>query len=707
MRFFAPVARNLETILGDELRAIGVGGVRPATAGVSFEGGLEAGYRACLWSRFASRILMPIARYDAPDEDALYEGALAVPWEEHFALTSTFAIDASVRDSAITHSGYAGLKVKDAIADHFRECFGERPSVDTDAPDILINLALRRGVATLSLDMSGEPLHRRGYRRPGVQTAAPLKETLAAGVLALAGWRGIAVDGGALLDPMCGSGTLLVEAALMAGDIAPGLRRTRWGFKAWTGHEPEVWDGLIDEAMERAEAGIEKLPPIEGSDIDPDAIEIARGCIARAGLDGLVSVGVRDVREVTPPHSAPRGLLVTNLPYGERLTGDLESLYTALGERERRVFGGWRTAVLLTDRALEARLGMHVDKRYELMNGRIPIELVVAEVPKRSAGTASVEDEGAAMFANRLRKRMKHLGKWARREGVTCYRVYDADLPEYSVAIDLYEGRWAHISEYAPPATVDADAARQRLAAVMRVTPEVLGIRPEDVFLKVRQRQRGTEQYERAGTHGETVEVHEGASTFLVNFTDYLDTGLFLDHRPMRKRIMAEAEGKLFLNLFGYTGTMSVAAALGGARQVMTVDLSNTYIEWARANMERNSFEGVRYEYEQADCLQWLRKKRERRFDLIFLDPPSFSNSKRMSDTFDVQRDHVHLITRATDLLAPGGTLYFSTNLRSFTLATAYLEELDITDISAETIPPDFERNPRIHRVFKITMRPS
>jgi len=705
MRFFAPVTRNLEATLGDELRALGIGGVRPATAGVSFEGPIEAGYRACLWSRFASRILMPVARYEAPDEDALYAGALAVPWEEHFGLTSTFMIDASVRDSAVTHSGYAGLRVKDAIADRFREATGERPSVDTDAPDIRINLALRRNVATLSLDLSGEPLHRRGYRKPGVQTAAPLKETLAAGVLALVGWPQIAAEGGALLDPMCGSGTLLVEAAMMAGDIAPGMRRTRWGFSGWAQHDAEVWDALLDEAMERAEAGIEKLVPIEGSDSDPAAVEIARGCIARAGLTGLVSVEQRDVREVAPTRSAARGLLVTNPPYGERLTGDLEALYTALGERERRVFGGWRSAVLVSDRALEARLGMHADARHQLMNGKIEVDLIVSEVPKRAEGAVLATDDGAEMFANRLRKRLKHLGKWARREGVTCYRVYDADLPEYSVAVDLYEGRWAHVSEYAPPATVDAEAARKRLASVMRVTPEVLGIRPEDVFLKVRQRQRGSDQYERAGSHGQLHEVHEGPSTFLVNFTDYLDTGVFLDHRPMRRRIMAEAKDKLVLNLFAYTGTVSVAAAHGGAKQILSMDLSKTYLDWARENMERNGFSGARYEYEQADCMQWLRKKRERRFDLIFLDPPSFSNSKRMSDVLDVQRDHVLLITRASELLAPGGVLYFSTNLRTFTLDTSHLEELDIVDISAETIDPDFERNPKIHKVYRITAR--
>lgn len=491
---------------------------------------------------------------------------------------------------------------------------------------------------------------------------------------------------------------------MMAGDIAPGLRRQRWGFSAWLQHDPAVWDALLDEAMERAEAGIETLPPIVGSDSDPTAVAIARACVARAGLSEHVSVEVRDVREAVPPRSAGRGLLVTNPPYGERLTGDLEALYAALGERARRVFGGWRLAVLVSDRVLEARLGLHADARHELMNGKLEVDLVVAQLPVRSTDVTVAEDESAEMFANRLRKRMKHLGKWARREGVSCYRIYDADLPEYAVAVDLYEGRWAHIAEYAPPTTVDAEAARTRLASVMRVTPEVLGIRPEDVFLKVRQRQRGTGQYERAAAHGDLREAHEGPCTFLVNFTDYLDTGVFLDHRPMRRRMMAEAADKRVLNLFAYTGTVSVAAAHGGAKQVMTVDLSKTYLEWARANMERNGFTGIRYEYEQADCMQWLRKRRDRKFDLIFLDPPSFSNSKRMSEVLDVQRDHVLLITRASELLAPGGTLYFSTNLRTFTLDTSHLEELEIVDISAETIDPDFERNPKIHRVYRIRL---
>jgi len=702
MRFFIPVARGLESVLGGELRAMGVRAVRPASAGAAFEGDLEAGYRACLWSRVGSRVLLPIARFSASDTDELYAGALAIAWEEHLGLSTTFAIDASVRDSHVRHSGFAGLRVKDAIADRFREQTGLRPSVDTTLPDLRVNLALRRDTATISIDLSGEPLHRRGYRRAGVQVAAPLKETLAAGMLALAGWPRIAREGGALLDPMCGSGTLPIEAALMAADMAPGMRRTHWGFTGWLGHDQAVWDGLLDEAMERAERGIETLPPIAGSDVDAAAIQIARACAARAGLADAIEFTVRDAREVVPPASTPLGLMAINPPYGERLGGELEALYATVGERARRVFGGWEVAVLSSDEALEARIGLPSTARIELLNGRIPILLGVYEVPRREQTDELAVDEHTQMFANRLRKRAKHLGKWARREGVTCYRVYDSDLPEYALAIDVYEGRWVHVAEYAPPSDVDPDVAAARLSAAVSVIPAVLGVRAEDVFLKVRRRQRGSEQYRPANAPGAVHEVHEGPNTYLADFTGYLDTGIFLDHRPMRERVMAEAAGMRFLNVFAYTGTVSVSAARGGASQVTTVDLSQTYLTWAERNMETNGFSGPRYEYVRADAMHWFRTARNRRYDLIFLDPPSFSNSKRMDEELDVQRDHVALILGYAGLLAEGGTLYFSTNLRSFKLDTEMLEGLDVQDITASTIPPDFERNARIHRCYAI-----
>jgi 23S rRNA (guanine2445-N2)-methyltransferase / 23S rRNA (guanine2069-N7)-methyltransferase len=279
---------------------------------------------------------------------------------------------------------------------------------------------------------------------------------------------------------------------------------------------------------------------------------------------------------------------------------------------------------------------------------------------------------------------------------VSCYRLYDADLPEDAVAVGRYE-QWLHIQEYAPPATIDPAKARERLEQVMAVLPAVLELPPEQIFLKVRQRQRGMNQYQRQSEQGHFHEVHEGPARFLVNFTDYLDTGLFLDHRITRRRLGELAKGRRFLNLFGYTGTATVYAALGGAVSTTTVDLSATYLDWARRNLEMNGIGGSRHELIQADCREWLAHAKER-YDLIFLDPPTFSNSKRMEDTLDVQRDHVELLHQALRLLTPGGLLIFSTNHRRFRLNRDALNDWQIEDWSRATLPPDFARDPKIHQ---------
>ncbi len=286
-----------------------------------------------------------------------------------------------------------------------------------------------------------------------------------------------------------------------------------------------------------------------------------------------------------------------------------------------------------------------------------------------SAQVPTALTPGAEMFANRLRKNLKQLGKWAERENICCYRLYDADMPEYALAIDLYQGaaRWAHVQEYAAPKSIDPDKASERLKEALSAIPGVLDIPAEQIFLKVRQRQKGSAQYERLAERGEFHEVQEDGLKLLVNFTDYLDTGLFLDHRLTRRMLRELAKDKRFLNLFGYTGTATVHAAVG-ARATTTVDMSRTYLDWARRNLALNGFEGQQHELIQADVLVWLEEEAERRYDLIFLDPPTFSTSKRMQDTLDVQRDHVALIRAAARLLSPDGTLIFSTNFRRFRL---------------------------------------
>ncbi len=710
--FFSTCPKGIESLLAEELRALGAESVRETRAGVAFAGNLATGYRACLWSRLASRVLLPLARFPAPTPEALYAGVQTIAWQEHVAPAGTLAVDCATVQSAVNHSYYAALKTKDAIVDQLRERFGVRPSVDTGRPDLRVNLYLYHDEATVSIDLSGESLHRRGYRAQPVE--APLKENLAAAILLRAQWPAIAKAGGALVDLMCGSGTLPIEAALMAADIAPGLLRPYYGFLRWPQHDADTWAALLTEARERREAGLRQLPPIHGYDHDPRAIRAAKDNIVGAELPNRILVKQRDLAACMPDDALPKGLVIANPPYGERLgeARELPALYAELGQALKRCFPGWPAAVFTGNPELGKHIGLRAQRMHTLFNGAIECKLLHFEITEQwfMRERAPITDPaklgpGAEMFANRLRKDLKHFGRWAKRQEISCYRLYDADLHEYNLAIDVYEGakRWAHVQEYEAPASVEERLAQKRLNQALAVIPLVLEIPPEQMFFKVRRRQKGRTQYEKLATTGEFHEVREGPCRLLVNFTDYLDTGLFLDHRLTRAMLGEMAKGKRFLNLFGYTGSATVHAALGGARSTMTVDMSWTYLDWAQRNLELNGARVREHELVQADVLKWIKEYKGRRFDLIFLDPPTFSRSKRMEDDFDVQRDHAGLIQDAVALLEPDGMLIFSTNLRKFKLDPDRLTGLKIEDITRRTIPADFERNPRIHQCFRIT----
>lgn len=708
IEFFATAGRGLEPLLADELRALGADQVREARGGVAFAGELRVGYAACLWSRVANRILLPLAQFPAPTPEALYAGVRDIDWAEHLSPDGTLAVDFVSSRSAITHTQFGAQKVKDAVVDRLRDETGRRPSVRTERPDLQLNVYVHRDQAQLALDLSGESLHRRGYRQQG--TPAPLKENLAAALLLRAGWAALAAEGAPLLDPMCGSGTLPIEAALIAGDVAPGLQRDYFGFLGWLGHVPAIWRQLREEAVARRDAGLERLPAIVGYDADLQAVRIAQINAERAGLGGRVHIERCALTDARPVGQRP-GLFIANPPYGERLgeATALIPLYGQIGDLLKRHFGGWSAAVFTGNPELGLRIGLKPRKSYQLFNGPIECRLSLFDIAERPAAVIE-ETGGGEMFANRLRKNLRSVGKWAKQEGITNYRLYDADLPEYAVAVDLYQGErlWVHVQEYAAPATVDPAKAGRRLREALRVIPDVLEIPPEQMFFKVRERQRGRAQYEKLDKQGRYYEVREGDCRLLVNFTDYLDTGLFLDHRPTRSRIGALARGKRMLNLFCYTASASVHAAVGGASSTTSVDMSRTYLDWAERNLALNGFRGPWHELVQADCLAWLAEqsgKPRRRYDLIFIDPPSFSNSKRMQKTFDVQRDHVTLLRQAAALLAPDGLLIFSNNLRKFRMDAEAMPELDIRDITRETIPRDFARNPKVHHCFEVRRR--
>ncbi|WP_295389587.1 bifunctional 23S rRNA (guanine(2069)-N(7))-methyltransferase RlmK/23S rRNA (guanine(2445)-N(2))-methyltransferase RlmL [uncultured Thiodictyon sp.] len=710
--FFATAPKHLGSLLAEELAQLGLAGAVEARGGARFTGTLEDGYRACLWSRVANRVLLPLAQFPAADIESLYAGARAIAWEDHLSLERTFAVRFDGNLAGVNNSQFPALKVKDAIADRFTQHCGARPNVDPDYPDLPIHCYAFQDSATIALDLSGGSLHRRGYREEG--SAAPLKENLAAGILLRAGWPAIAAAGGALLDPMCGSGTLVIEGALIAADIAPGLLHQDFGFLGWAGHEPAIWARLIDEAQDRRRAGLERRNPLRGYDASPTAIRVALACLERAGLAGRAHFERRELADCWPGREGDLGLVVVNPPYGERLGTDIDlpGLYARLGTLLRERFIGWRAAMLTGNPDLGKQMGLRALRMHTLYNGPIECRLLHFEVDpqhfvsSRPRPIAPAErSDGATMLANRLTKNLKALRKWLKAQEIACYRLYDADLPEYAVALDVYEGeqRSIVVQEYAAPGTIDPRDARRRLREAMSVIPEVLEVPETQVYLKVRERQKGERQYERLAETGRFHEVAEGGHRFLVNFEDYLDTGLFLDHRDTRRLIGTLAAGKRFLNLFAYTGTATVYAARGGAAATTTVDLSRTYLDWARRNLELNGIRGPAHELIHADCLDWLRLvEGRRRFDLIFLDPPTFSTSKRMEETLDIQRDHAALIRATMRLLEPGGILIFSNNLRRFRMEAEALPELEIADLGRETLPRDFARNPRIHNCWRI-----
>ena len=701
--FFATCPKGLEYLLRDELIALGASDVREALAGAHFSGELATAYRACLWSRLASRILLPLAEFAAADDDALYAGVQSIDWRQHLAAHGTFAVDAGTALSKLTHSQYIALRSKDAVVDQFRQHDGTRPDVDTDEPDIRINLRLRRDRATVSLDLAGSPLHRRGWRQ--VQGEAPLKENLAAAMLLRARWPQVYAAGGALLDPMCGSGTLLIEGALMAADVAPGLRREYFGFLGWQQHDIALWRSLLDEANARAQAGLRALrSAFFGADLDAHMVQTAKRNAQVAGVAGFLTLEKQDVANAAPPPGADTGLVITNPPYGERL-GDraqMPALYRALGDALRARFTGWHAAVLAGDVELGRAMQLHADKRYVLYNGALETVLLVFELKPRD-DTPRVPkplSAGAQMLRNRLQKNLRHLRKRLVREDIHCWRAYDQDLPEYAAAIDVYGDTSGqdhlHIQEYRAPADVPADIARLRLREIARVAAEVLEVPRERIAIKTRERGKGGSKYGQLDQRNEFIEVAEGGLEFLVNLTDYLDTGLFLDHRLVRARLRDMAAGKCFLNLFAYTATASVYAAAGGALETTSVDLSATYLDWASRNLALNGFSGVAHRLMQFDALEFLGRDRGH-YGLIFVDPPTFSNSKRAED-FDVQRDHVKLLEACDARLTRDGVIVFSNNFRRFKLDRAALEtRFAIEDWSAASIPFDFARRADIH----------
>ncbi|GAB2675634.1 bifunctional 23S rRNA (guanine(2069)-N(7))-methyltransferase RlmK/23S rRNA (guanine(2445)-N(2))-methyltransferase RlmL [Aliiglaciecola aliphaticivorans] len=688
-------SRGLDGLLLDELTSLLPNcSLKMRPGQVYFSGELKDVYQVCLWSRLANRVLVQLAEGKIDSAEELYDIVASVPWQEHFDVTNTFVVDFVGTNRTINNTQFGALKVKDAIVDTFTHHFGERPSISKVQPNIRIHARVRRENFAVYVDISGRSLHQRHYRQNTGQ--APLKEHLACAMLLRSGWYNEPTK--PLFDPMCGSGTIVIEAALMACNIAPGLGRQHWGFSNWKLHLPELWETLVADAH-----NAQTLPQakIFANDLDRRVLNSAKQNADSARMLEHITFFNSDATKLQV--DCEPGYIVSNPPYGERLNEltELLPVFQSWGEHLKQHFQGWRVSLLTANRDLFKQLKLIANKDYKLMNGAIDCQLVNYVLDEKNCVVKQTIRPDSD-FANRLAKNIKSLSRWLKKQNTNCYRLYDADLPEYNVAIDRYDD-WLVVQEYAAPKDIPEQKTRKRLHDVLLALPEVTGVNSAQIVVKTRQKQKGSEQYQKVAEKKVTLEVYENGAKFLVNLSDYLDTGLFLDHRITREIVQQRSRNKDVLNLFAYTGSVSVHAGLGGAKSVTTVDMSKTYINWAKQNVQLNNIQCAN-EFIQADCINWL-ADHQQTYDLIFIDPPSFSNSKRMDSTWDVQRDYLQLIEHAAKRLNNNGEIIFSNNLRSFKLDTNSVNDLGLSveNISQKTLPEDFKRNPKIHHCWLLT----
>lgn len=701
--YFATAARGFEEMLKTELEQICQAECKVAQGGVHFTTTQRGAYQALLHSRLASRILLPLATTKIFSDLDLYATIVGINWEDIFDPRDTFFVDFNGTNREIRNTQFGAMRVKDGVVDYFERKGFARPTVDKDHADIRIHVYLDRENMVVSLDLSGDALHMRGYREDTGK--APLRETLAAAIVLRSGWQ----KGTPLVDPMCGSGTLLIEAAQMQAGIAPQLHRKHWGFNAWKGHQQAVWKEVLEQAYLQQNEEIQPL--FFGFDLDHRVLAKAKQNAKNAGVAHLIQWQQGDIAALKNPCPNQVGTVICNPPYGERLgtTPALIALYSVFGQRLKQQFSGWNASIFSGEPELLNCLRLRSHRQFKAKNGPLDCLQKNYQISERTAAEQQADElkfeqnaQVAPDFANRLAKNIKKIEKWAKQQGINAYRLYDADLPEYNLAVDRYDDHIV-VQEYAAPKNIDEQKARQRLLDAVSATLYVTGVETNKLVLKVRQKQKGTNQYEKLANKGDYFYVTEYGAKLWVNLTDYLDTGLFLDHRLTRKMVGQMAKGKTFLNLFAYTGSATIHAALNSAKSTTTVDMSNTYLNWAEQNLELNNLPIRNNRLFQADCLQWLSECRER-FELIFVDPPTFSNSKRMEDSWDVQRDHIKLMTQLKRILMADGIIVFSNNKRGFKMDFEGLAELGLQaeNISHKTLPLDFERNPQIHNCWII-----
>lgn len=816
----ATCAFGLEAVVARELEQLGYVPRIESTGRVGFLGDDAAVSRANLWLRSADRVLLRVGRFRADNFDALFEGVRELPWGRWITRDGAFPVNGRSVKSQLSSVPAVQRATKKAIVESLMKYYdtGSLPETGTLCT---VEVALLDNIASLTIDTTGDGLHKRGYR-PVVGEAA-LKETMAAGLVLLSAWRAWRP----LVDPFCGTGTIAIEAAMIGRNIAPGLTRT-FDAEAWPMISEDTWENAREQAHAAALPTGSMPYAIHASDIDSRSLDIARQAAKRAGGETAGPDGVlRDIhfhqRDFASLVSKVEyGCIITNPPYGVRLSSDedLDPLYRSIplilrglptwsfhiltartdleyligqpATRRRKLYNsqiectyftflGPRPPRTLRD-TWETRLGLHstgtgedaptlpeVNNSLTLTPGSTPLLIAEASnvniteltndsnvstinesntpdadepaetdeqgpttkvrtLPRPANPIAPAEHKQShtpafgglrerdlrelADFKSCLEKNVRHLRKYPAR-GITCYRIYERDQVDVPLIIDIYEGR-VHAAEYERYHSRTLAQQADWWDNVRNIIHEVTGIAIKDIYCKEKYRQRGNSQHEKVSQDQSRFIVHEEGLNFEVNLSDYIDTGLFLDHRLTRAMVRDQSDGKRMLNLFCYTGSFSVYAARGrthGAASTTSVDLSHTYLEWAQRNFSINALPptGGPHRFIRSDVIDFLdRHPRGEYYDLAVIDPPTFSNSKSTEEDWEVAIGHSRVLELVTQLLAPGGVIYFSTNYRRFKLDEATLARIGLRwqDISGRTVPPEY-RNRRIHQCWRMEKRAS
>ena len=696
---YASCPKHLELLLKDELISLGAVDVAEKLSGVVFFATSEVLMKSLLWSRLANRILVMINQIKINNAEDLYNAIYKTDWQNQVNTTAkTLAINFKGTNKELRNTQYSSQVVKDAICDRLREATDSRPDIVKSNADLSVSVILKNNQILVYQDISGRSLHLRGYRQ--TLTKAPLKENLAAAVLIRANWQELSKLNYNLIDPMCGSGTFLTEGYLMACDIAPGLTNPQYSVETWRNFDQDTWNELLFEAKTRMISGIEKFQgQIIGADHHKDSVKITEEHAYQLNADDLIQCQYKTFETFHIP--AKNNLIVCNPPYGVRLKKNVDATWRGLGKWMATKALGSKAAIMTHVKNQGFMLGFRAKKSWHLMNGDLAITLITFDIETKKKlnapeGQKHALPETAQMVANRIKKNMARLKKWISKDNINAYRVYDADIPEYAVAIDVYNEH-VNIQEYKAPKTIPEKKTKKRLEDAVLGAQVALNVKNDKIHIKTRQKQSSNFQYENKQVDSDDIIVHEQDRKYIVNLEKYLDTGLFIDHRWIRSYIQKNTKGTSFLNLFSYTGSVTVAAAKGGASSTVSVDTSKTYLNWAKENYRINRMNVFSHKLVRSDVLDYLSTCNQK-FDQIFVDPPTYSNSHSRETDWDVQRDHKQLLLACKRVLNDNGKILFSNNYKKFSLDDELNEYFTITDLTKQSISPDFIKS-KIKRV--------